>query len=151
MSTIDIDRLHAFARMDELVRGGRWLPTWRSDGRGFCVLDGAPEQATILDFDAETGTSRPLLDVDAVRKSLAGAIGAPLPWSGLPFMSFRLLDGDSRVEFEYADRWFSVAVASSEVTELPVPEQERRKRALPREIGKTFLGPRQPIHEVPAP
>jgi hypothetical protein len=37
-----------------MVKGGRWLPIWRSDGKRFIVVDGAP-RTVVLDIDPETG------------------------------------------------------------------------------------------------
>jgi dipeptidyl aminopeptidase/acylaminoacyl peptidase len=150
-STADLARFHAWQRFGEQVKGGRWLPMWRSDGRGFCVVDGAPERTVILDVNPDTGAATPFVDPARVRKALESAVGASLPWDGLPFQQFRLIDGDRGIEFSYADRWFRLDTSSYDIAELTPVEQDRRRLQAPREVGKTFLGPRQPIHEVPAP
>lgn len=149
--TLDLTRFHAWQRIPALVKGGRWLPMWRSDGRRFCVIDGAPDRTAILEIDLETGDATPLVDPGRVRKALESVLGAPVPGDGLPCQEVRLVHGDMSLEFTYADRWFRLDVTSYDLMELPPVEQERRRRQAPREIGKTFLGPRQPIHEVLAP
>jgi dipeptidyl aminopeptidase/acylaminoacyl peptidase len=151
VTAVDLDRFHAFQRFPELVRGGQWMPIWRADGRSFCVVDGVPDRTAILTVDPLTGTATPLLDGLRVRKALETVLGAAVPWGGLPFTQFRFVDTERAVEFSYDGRWFRVDATTYELSELPPAEQERRTRQAPREIGRTFLGPRQPIHELAAP
>jgi dipeptidyl aminopeptidase/acylaminoacyl peptidase len=148
---VDLDRFHAFQRFPQLVQGGQWTPMWRPDGRSFCVVDGAPDRTAILQVDPETGATAPLLDAPRVRKALETVLASPVPWTGLPFTQFRFVNAQQAIEFCYDGRWFRLDVTTYELIELPPAEQERRARQVPREIGKTFLGPRQPIHEAAAP
>lgn len=149
---VDLTQYHAWQRFGEYVKGGRLFPMWRSDGRGFCVMDGPPESTVILDVNPNTGTTTPFLDTERVRKALESAVDGPLPGGdGLPFMQFRLVDGDCGIEFVYGDRWFRLDTSSYDIAEPTPFEQDRRRRQTPREVGKTFLGPRLPIYEALAP
>lgn len=151
MTTVDRNRLRLFETFHELVPGGELQPQWKSDGSGFCVLVGDTGAAQFVEVEPGTGVATPLIDPMRVRKGMNALGIKPPPGTGMPGSQFRLVAGDAAVEFSYADRWFSVEIPTGEVTELSLAEANRRSLVTPREVRKTFLGPRVPVMEVADP
>ena len=78
----------AYLDLPSLVKGGRVAAHWLADGR-FWFVEGAPQATVITVFDPATGKASPLFDVERTRVALRRTIGRDLPYSGLPFESFR--------------------------------------------------------------
>src|SRR5207244_277340 len=156
MVTVDFDRYLRFTTTFlNGIRGGAVTCVPRPGGRTVCYADGIPDQVAIWEIDVDSGERRPLLDVARARRAMEDRFGHPLPFSGLPFSEFTF--GDRRTVRAFVPRqpaglvgpatvryldidlenWLvDIDVESCGVRMVPPAEQQRLRRAVPRNVRK---------------
>lgn len=91
-------------------------PNWMTDGARFWYAAGARGERRVMVVDPRDDAVAPLFDVGALRGAYEELQGKKAPREGLPFTTFRLVDGDRAARFRIKAREYEWVFAEGTST-----------------------------------
>lgn len=122
-ATLDSTRramYETYLDFDDLVKGGRVVPSWMPDGNSFWYADGGPQDRVIYRVDPGTDRKEPLFDAVRLRAALTDKLGYEPAGRGVPFAQFTFV-GPSRIQFDLDGRNWQLNLESYRLERLLPP------------------------------
>ncbi|MHB8507873.1 MAG: S9 family peptidase [Candidatus Dormibacteria bacterium] len=169
--TIDLtDYLEFSSRFAAAIQGGTVYPIFRPDGTRFCFAEGRPDRTVIWAVDPASGSKTPQFDTRRLREAIVAEVGHGLPFDGVPFSWFEFVDDTTilavverqpvglldpaamKILNPDASHWMMyIDLETYKVTRVPPAEQQRRRRAAPRNVRKGLLASDPGPSEIMSP